>query len=173
MLALLIYDWLLCIGDEVMFVWNWHSRATGSWLVYTFSRYAVLVSNILSILTTYPMSDLVRILFYSFNPPILMASIEVIDGRQLHVYRFMLMFTARVELYRGRMVFNNCNDTGHDCIQWCVQITSLEASIHLTRLCSSFLCAACVRPVEQECMVGGHNRRFGTIIAGDNHSEFH
>ena len=99
-----------------------------------------------------------------------MASIEVINGPQLHVYRFMLMFTARVKLYGGRMVFNNCNDTGHDCIQWCVQIPSLEASIHLTQLCSSFLCAACVRPVEPECMVGGHNRRFGTAIACDNHS---
>ncbi|PIL32969.1 hypothetical protein GSI_05087 [Ganoderma sinense ZZ0214-1] len=56
--ALLVYDWLLCLGREVRFIWRWHSRATGSSLVYAVSRYAVIISNLLSILTAYPMSDL-------------------------------------------------------------------------------------------------------------------
>ncbi|KAM5545175.1 hypothetical protein V8D89_001286 [Ganoderma adspersum] len=56
--ALLVYDWLLCLGQEATFIWSWHSKATGSSLVYAFTRYSVLISNILSILTAYPMSDL-------------------------------------------------------------------------------------------------------------------
>ena len=158
MLALLIYDWLLCIGDEVMFVWNWHSRATGSWLVYTFSRYAVLVSNILSILTTYPMSDSVRMPFFPFNPPILMASIEVINNPPLHVYRFMLMFTARVKLYRGRMVFDNFDYTGYDCIQLCVLILSLSLSLS-TRSPDLILFKLSLRCVRTPCRTGTYGWR--------------
>ena len=56
-LALLVYDWLLCLDYEARLIWNWHSRVAGSSLLYAFSRYAVLMSNFLSILTAYPLSD--------------------------------------------------------------------------------------------------------------------
>ncbi|KAI1786613.1 hypothetical protein LXA43DRAFT_897616, partial [Ganoderma leucocontextum] len=54
----LVYDWLLCLGQEVTFIWNWHSKVTGSSLVYAFSRYAILIKAILVVATIYPMSDL-------------------------------------------------------------------------------------------------------------------
>ena len=59
--ALLVYDWLLCLDQEVRFIWAWRSkRVTLSSIVYTLSRYTPLISNILAITTIYPMSDLVR-----------------------------------------------------------------------------------------------------------------
>ena len=59
--ALLVYDWLLCLGQEIRFIWTWRSRKfTLSSLVYALSRYTPLISNILAVTTVYPMSDLVR-----------------------------------------------------------------------------------------------------------------
>lgn len=60
-LALLVYDWLLCLDNEVRFIWNWRSRGvTISLIVYALSRYTWLIQNSISIATIYPMSDLVR-----------------------------------------------------------------------------------------------------------------
>ncbi|KAI1782262.1 hypothetical protein LXA43DRAFT_1104450 [Ganoderma leucocontextum] len=56
--AILIYDWFLCLGQEVRFIWNWHSKVASSSLVYAFSRYAVLIQLLLTVATNYPMSDL-------------------------------------------------------------------------------------------------------------------
>ncbi|KAI1784404.1 hypothetical protein LXA43DRAFT_1123682 [Ganoderma leucocontextum] len=58
--AILIYDWFLCLGQEVRFIWNWHSKVTSASLVYALSRYAVLIQLLLVIASNYPMSDLVR-----------------------------------------------------------------------------------------------------------------
>ncbi|KAI1786607.1 hypothetical protein LXA43DRAFT_48525 [Ganoderma leucocontextum] len=59
--AILIYDWLLCLDQEVRFIWNWRPGVSVvSLLLYALSRYALLISRILSIATNYPMSDLVR-----------------------------------------------------------------------------------------------------------------
>ncbi|KAI1781600.1 hypothetical protein LXA43DRAFT_671243 [Ganoderma leucocontextum] len=57
--AILIYDWTLCLGQEVRFIWGWHSKVISSALVYALSRYALLVTNLLAVATNYPMSDLV------------------------------------------------------------------------------------------------------------------
>ncbi|KAM5545174.1 hypothetical protein V8D89_001285 [Ganoderma adspersum] len=70
--ALLVYDWLLCLDHEARLIWNWHSRVAGSSLVYAFSRYAVLLSNFLSLLTSYPLSDSKQMAGwhnYTFGPP--------------------------------------------------------------------------------------------------------
>ena len=59
-LALIVYEWLLCIHQEVTFIWNWHSRGvTLSWLVYALSRYAMLIELLLMVASTFPLSDLV------------------------------------------------------------------------------------------------------------------
>ena len=61
LLALVFYEWLLCLGQEVRFIWKWRSGAvTISSLVYASSRYAFLIQLFLSVLTIYPVSDLVR-----------------------------------------------------------------------------------------------------------------
>ena len=69
-LALLVYDWFLCLGQEVRFIWTWRSRGvTLASLVYAFSRYGWLIQNLLSVATLNPISDLVRHLvahYYSF-----------------------------------------------------------------------------------------------------------
>ncbi|KAI1784400.1 hypothetical protein LXA43DRAFT_1101438 [Ganoderma leucocontextum] len=56
--SILIYDWLLCLGQEVRFIWNWRSKVTSSSLVYALSRYAMLIEFLLAVATAYPMSDL-------------------------------------------------------------------------------------------------------------------
>ena len=58
---LVVYDWLLCLGDEVTFIWNWRSKAgfSLSFLVYAFSRYGILIQMLLSVASNFPMSDLV------------------------------------------------------------------------------------------------------------------
>ncbi|KAI1786610.1 hypothetical protein LXA43DRAFT_1099008 [Ganoderma leucocontextum] len=56
--VILVYDWLLCFGEEVRFIWNGRSGVTVSWLVYGLSRYALLIQNLLGLATIYPMSDL-------------------------------------------------------------------------------------------------------------------
>ncbi|KAI1784398.1 hypothetical protein LXA43DRAFT_1123642, partial [Ganoderma leucocontextum] len=57
--AILVYDWFLCLDQEVRFIWNWRSKVTGSTLVYALSRYALLIYILLAVATNYPMSDLV------------------------------------------------------------------------------------------------------------------
>ncbi|KAI1784396.1 hypothetical protein LXA43DRAFT_1066798 [Ganoderma leucocontextum] len=57
--AILVYDWFLCLSQEVRFIWNWHSTVTSSSLVYALSRYAVLIEFLLVLATNYPMSDLI------------------------------------------------------------------------------------------------------------------
>ena len=85
LLALLVYDWLLCLDYEARLIWNWHSKVAGSSLVYACSRYAVLLSNFLSILTSYPLSDSVRILLASRSPyPLIIVLVEV-NGCELHL----------------------------------------------------------------------------------------
>ena len=61
-LVVLVYDWLLCLGEEVRYVWNSGSGLTGTSLVYASSRYMLLIQTFLAMLTNYPMSDLVRTL---------------------------------------------------------------------------------------------------------------
>lgn len=61
-IALLVYDWLLCLRLEVRYIWKWRSRVTLSTLVYTCSRYGMLLHNLLVVATVYPMSDVVRVL---------------------------------------------------------------------------------------------------------------
>ncbi|KAI1782330.1 hypothetical protein LXA43DRAFT_957545, partial [Ganoderma leucocontextum] len=56
--ALLVYDWLLCLSQEVRFIWNWRSGVTISSLLYVISRYMMLVYSFLSLATIHPMSDL-------------------------------------------------------------------------------------------------------------------
>ncbi|KAM5545100.1 hypothetical protein V8D89_001211 [Ganoderma adspersum] len=56
-LVILVYDWVLCLGQEIRFIWTWQSKVTGSSLLYAFSRYAILVKVILVVATTSPMSD--------------------------------------------------------------------------------------------------------------------
>lgn len=60
MLALLVYDWLLCLGPEIQFIWNWRRGVTVPFLVYCISRYAMLIQTFLIVATIYPMSDRVR-----------------------------------------------------------------------------------------------------------------
>ena len=56
--GLLVYDWLLCLDQEIRFIWTWRSRGiTLVSLVYLFSRYAMIAQMLLTIMTTYPMSD--------------------------------------------------------------------------------------------------------------------
>ncbi|KAM5545062.1 hypothetical protein V8D89_001173 [Ganoderma adspersum] len=55
--ALVVYDWLLCLSQEVKFMWNGHSKVTASLLVYAFSRYSIFTQVVLSIATNFPMSD--------------------------------------------------------------------------------------------------------------------
>ncbi|KAM5545101.1 hypothetical protein V8D89_001212 [Ganoderma adspersum] len=55
--ALLVYDWLLCLHLEVRYIWKWRARVTLSTLVYTCSRYGMLLHNLLVVATVYPMSD--------------------------------------------------------------------------------------------------------------------
>ena len=59
--ALVVYDWLLCFSQEVSLIWTWRSRGvTVAFLVYVFSRYTWLIESLLGVATIYPMSDLVR-----------------------------------------------------------------------------------------------------------------
>ncbi|KAI1786614.1 hypothetical protein LXA43DRAFT_1109322 [Ganoderma leucocontextum] len=111
--TILVYDWLLCLDEEVRFMWNGRSGVTVSWLVYGLSRYALLIQNLLGLATIYPMSDL---LYGKCMGP---------DGHQY---------------------------TGHGRV-------------------SSLLCPACIRTVEQEQMVGGHNHPFDATAIGDAHRE--
>ncbi|KAI1784504.1 hypothetical protein LXA43DRAFT_1066686 [Ganoderma leucocontextum] len=59
---ILVYDWLLCLGQEVIFIWNWQSKVTGPSLVYAFSRYATVIQMLLAFATNYLMSDLAVLL---------------------------------------------------------------------------------------------------------------
>ncbi|KAM5545119.1 hypothetical protein V8D89_001230 [Ganoderma adspersum] len=56
--VILIYDWILCLDDEVRFVWKSDSGVTGTSLVYLLSRYMLLIQTFLAVVTAYPMSDL-------------------------------------------------------------------------------------------------------------------
>ncbi|KAI1786620.1 hypothetical protein LXA43DRAFT_1099016 [Ganoderma leucocontextum] len=55
---ILVYDWLLCLGQEVRYIWNWDSGLTGTSLVYALSRYMLLIQTFLAVVTNYQMSDL-------------------------------------------------------------------------------------------------------------------
>ena len=93
--ALLIYDWLLCFDQEVEFIWNWCSqRLIISSLVYGFSRYALLIMNILTAVTTTPMSDLVRHLATMTVPPkaLTIEYIEVLLS--VHLFAALLIPSA-------------------------------------------------------------------------------
>ncbi|KAM5543652.1 hypothetical protein V8D89_002903 [Ganoderma adspersum] len=57
--AFVIYDWLLCLGQEVKFIWGGRSRFTVASVVYAFSRYAIIIQNLMAIVTSFPMSDIV------------------------------------------------------------------------------------------------------------------
>lgn len=84
MVALLVYDWLLCLGEEVQFIWTWPSRVTGSSLVYAFTRYAVLTSNLLSVMTTFPISETVGYVAITLTLYGLITSdVEVAGGHSL------------------------------------------------------------------------------------------
>ena len=61
-LALLAYDWFLCLGEESRLVWKGFGKITGSSLVYVLSRYMILIQTFLAVMTNYPMSNLVRAL---------------------------------------------------------------------------------------------------------------
>ncbi|KAI1784391.1 hypothetical protein LXA43DRAFT_1101431 [Ganoderma leucocontextum] len=65
--AILVYDWFLCLGQEVRFIWNWHSKVTSSSLVYALSRYAMLIEALLAVATAYPMSDLLMVVDWLFG----------------------------------------------------------------------------------------------------------
>ena len=80
-LALLVYDWLLCLDHEARLIWNWHSRVAGSSLLYAFSRYAVLMSNFLSILTAYPLTDSVC----SFPATLILCTL-IITSTEVHAH---------------------------------------------------------------------------------------
>lgn len=59
--ALVVFDWLVCLGQEIALIWNWpNGRATGPTLVYAFSRYMLLIQTVLAVTTNYQMSDTVR-----------------------------------------------------------------------------------------------------------------
>ncbi|KAI1784403.1 hypothetical protein LXA43DRAFT_1101440 [Ganoderma leucocontextum] len=83
--VILVYDWFLCLGQEVRFIWNWHSKVTSSLLVYAFSRYAMLAQLLLVVATNYPMSDLVcstaRILLDNTNGPTIALSSDNVVWR--------------------------------------------------------------------------------------------
>ena len=87
---MLIYDWLLCFGQEVRFVWSWHCRVTISSLLYVMSRYPLLVQSLLAVATVYPMSDKVRghTTALRFNG-LISEHVEVMSDRMLAVYRYM------------------------------------------------------------------------------------
>ncbi|KAM5545102.1 hypothetical protein V8D89_001213 [Ganoderma adspersum] len=57
---LVVYDWLLCLGEEVTFIWKWRSLGgfNLSFLVYAFSRYGILIQMLLTVASNFPMSDL-------------------------------------------------------------------------------------------------------------------
>ncbi|KAM5545284.1 hypothetical protein V8D89_001395 [Ganoderma adspersum] len=57
-LVLVLYDWLLCLGQEVEYIWQWRSGVTLSSLVYVFSRYTFIIQDFQSMMTIFPMSDL-------------------------------------------------------------------------------------------------------------------
>ena len=78
--AFLVYDWLLCIGNEVRFIWRSCSRrVTPSSLVYAFTRYMFIIQTLLAIVTIYPISDLVRHLLLTtvLSDRLIIAYIEV------------------------------------------------------------------------------------------------
>ncbi|KAI1795425.1 hypothetical protein LXA43DRAFT_992745 [Ganoderma leucocontextum] len=102
--AILVYDWFLCLCQEVRFIWNWHSKVNSSSLVYSFSRYAVLIEALLIVATNYPMPDLVR------NVTTILPS-----NRLIVVY---------AELSGKYMGPGSPQDTGHDCVQRSVRNAS-------------------------------------------------
>ena len=82
-IALLVYDWLLCFEQEVKFIWTWRSRGiTLASLVYMFSRYSWLMEGLLSVATIYPMSELVKYLT---------AAVQLLSDRLVIVYTEVLL----------------------------------------------------------------------------------
>ncbi|KAM5536834.1 hypothetical protein V8D89_009552 [Ganoderma adspersum] len=47
MLALLVYDWFLCLDQEITFIWNWNSKITSTSLVCRAVIWTQLVATIL------------------------------------------------------------------------------------------------------------------------------
>ncbi|PIL32833.1 hypothetical protein GSI_04950 [Ganoderma sinense ZZ0214-1] len=61
--VLLVYDWLLCFGKEVKYIWKWHSRVTISTVVYAVCRCAAnqwtqVVTEILAMIAIWAFSGL-------------------------------------------------------------------------------------------------------------------
>lgn len=131
-LALLVYDWLLCLDYEARLIWNWHSRVAGSSLLYAFSRYAVLMSNFLSILTAYPLSDSVC----SFPVTLILCTL-IVASAEVYAHRLSLKelhthTQCSGQLHCHRMDSDSVHDPRHNSIQWCVQTDS--HSPHILKL---------------------------------------
>lgn len=115
-LALLVYDWFLCLGQEVRFIWKWHTKITGTSLVYAFSRYAVLMLTLLSVATNYPMSDLVR----SLAPPLSLDTLNIVYVEVPHRPRLSSIkqysLAAVLQLQGSNMVPVDCHYSGYDVL---------------------------------------------------------
>ena len=123
MLALLVYDWLLCLDHEATLIWNWNSKVTGSSLVYAVSRYAVLISNLLSVITSFPLSDRVRSISTMLNFSPLIMFVEV-SCRALGGNKSLFTLILPLQLRRGRMDSNCVYDSRYHLIQWYIQSIS-------------------------------------------------
>lgn len=58
--ALLVYDWLLCLGQEVNLIWDWPSGIGVFSVLYGLSRYTALIALLVRTATIHSMSDRVR-----------------------------------------------------------------------------------------------------------------
>ena len=89
-IALLVYDWILCLGKEARFIWGWHARFTATSLVYGFSRYAMLLQYILATTTILPMTDLVRNLTSTSTAEgLTTVVVEVTGGSRLSMWMYV------------------------------------------------------------------------------------
>ncbi|KAI0669085.1 hypothetical protein C8Q78DRAFT_229599 [Trametes maxima] len=57
--ALLVYDWLLTFDREVRLIWR--RPRTGASVLYFFTRYIIIVENMVDNITIYPVSDMLYI----------------------------------------------------------------------------------------------------------------
>ncbi|PIL32651.1 hypothetical protein GSI_05355 [Ganoderma sinense ZZ0214-1] len=47
--AIFLYDWLLCLDQEIRLIWKWQIGVTIFSLLYALSRYALLMQSILAV----------------------------------------------------------------------------------------------------------------------------
>ena len=81
----MLYDWLLCLGQEVEYIWQWRSGVTLSSLVYVFSRYTFIIQDFQSMMTIFPMSDLVcKPVIALPSEKLIIACVEVAGGLRLN-----------------------------------------------------------------------------------------